>query len=179
MPARGRRVCAAPAQLHVSLSFGEGQMFGNAFGHHISLLLKQMAPLNSSVVHEFLFTCLERPLGFPLPECCLRPSLCHHIQPPDSGVQQPRARLRSVSSPAGLEPSLSHVIGIPGLAEMGDAREGDQHAVAPPQHALPSFQLKSFQRVPLIVMLIQPLTDNSSWVPLKMLDRSGIEQKRL
>jgi len=27
-------------------------MFGNAFGHHISLLLKQMAPLNSSVVHE-------------------------------------------------------------------------------------------------------------------------------
>lgn len=154
-------------------------MFGNAFGHHISLLLKQMAPLNSSVVHEFLFTCLERPLGFPLPECCLRPSLCHHIQPPDSGVQQPRARLRSVSSPAGLEPSLSHVIGIPGLAEMGDAREGDQHAVAPPQHALPSFQLKSFQRVPLIVMLIQPLTDNSSWVPLKMLDRSGIEQKRL
>lgn len=60
---------------------------------------------------------------------------------------------------------------------MGDAREGDQHAVAPPQHTLPSFQLKSFQRVPLIVMLIQPLTDNSSWVPLKMLDRSGIEQK--
>lgn len=90
----------------------KGKTFGNAFGHHISLLLKQMAPLNSSVVHEFLFTCLERPLGFPLPECCLRPSLCHHIQPPDSGVQQPRARLRSVSSPAGLEPSLSHVIGM-------------------------------------------------------------------
>lgn len=49
--------------------------------------------LSLNLLFQLLFICLECLLGFPLPGCCLKASLCHHIQPPDNEVQQPGVQL--------------------------------------------------------------------------------------